>query len=450
MRGRRREQPREQQRQRGPALSAAVGALCRALPPHARPAPDTLRRARFDRPQASLDFWKLLYVLLKQIHGGSWTESDAIGAQVRFVQWALWYHGYRRPQLRRLPADGSAGSRELLLAFSWLLHCPGLLEQLLAHNRVQTGDHTSVCTCEDDVPESQEGPGEAGPEGRVDVRYLQWLHGRLRLQWCSLHAQHQEQCKLLHKIHSFTSGSHMDQNLGHFSVTEADIIRHPENYKQLLQLLESETTQLEAFLEWKQLEPVYWQWMETVLDDMVEEGNMCESRDADVEKRRLPEVTSCCPWAARLAGQMDRLSRDLLALQEQLHQLVAQRKAAWWEKVAAREELQKERFSATARKARESTDLKLRGLPSLCAPQKTRMHGLCRLVLRSKQPASKVASGQCVSKEAAAALRATEVIRELQLREASLQRELQQLQQQCRTRLDGIAEGLEGVICISP
>lgn len=48
MRGRQREQPRE----RGPALPAAVGALCRALPPRARPAPDTLRRARFDRPQA--------------------------------------------------------------------------------------------------------------------------------------------------------------------------------------------------------------------------------------------------------------------------------------------------------------------------------------------------------------------------------------------------------------
>nr|XP_054494441.1 tubulin epsilon and delta complex protein 1 [Agelaius phoeniceus] len=450
MRGRQREQHREQQRQRGPALPAAVGALCRALPPRARPAPDTLRRARFDRPQASLDFWKLLYVLLKQIHGGKWTESDAIGAQVRFVKWALWYQGYGRPQLQRLPADGSAGSRELLLAFSWLLHCPGLLEQLLAWNRVQTGDQTSVCTCEDDLPESQEGTSEAGAEGRVDVRYLQWLHGRLRLQWCSLHAQHQEQCKLLHKIHLFTSGSHMDQNLGHFSVTEADLIRHPENYKQLLQLLESETTQLEAFLEWKQLEAVYWQWMETVLDDMAEEGNMCESQDADVEKRRLPEVTSCCPWAAKLAGQMDRLSRDLLALQEQLHQLVAQRKAAWWEKVATREELQRERFSATARKAQESIELKLRGLTSLCAPQKNRMHGLCRLVLRNKQPASKMAFGQCVSREAAAAVSAAEVIRELQLREASLQGELQQLQQQCRTRLDGIAEGLEGVICISP
>ncbi|XP_063262820.1 tubulin epsilon and delta complex protein 1 isoform X6 [Prinia subflava] len=332
MRGRQREQLREQLREPGPALPAAVGALCRALPPRARPAPDTLRRARFDRPQASVDFWRLLYVLLKQIHGGRWTESDAIGAQVRFVKSALWYHGYGRPQLQRLPADGSAGSRELLLAFSWLLHRLRLLERLLARNRLRTGDEASVCTCEDELPSSLEGAAEAGPEDRVDVRYLQWLNGRLRLQWCSLHAQHQEQCKLLHKIHLFTNGSHMDQNLGHFSVTETDLIRRPENYKQLLQLLESETMQLEAFLEWKQLEPVYWQWMETVLDNMAEEGNICESQDAHVEKRRLPEVTSCCPWAEKLTGQMDRLSRDLMALQEQLHQLVAQRRAAWWEK----------------------------------------------------------------------------------------------------------------------
>lgn len=70
-----------------------------------------------------------------------------------------------------------------------------------------------------------------------------------------------------------------------------------------------------------------------MLDNMDEEGNTCESQDAHVEKRRLPEVTSCSPWADKLTGQMDRLSRDLMALQEQLHQLITQRKAAWWEKV---------------------------------------------------------------------------------------------------------------------
>ncbi|XP_042640199.1 tubulin epsilon and delta complex protein 1 isoform X3 [Tyto alba] len=328
---------RRQQPGREWPLPGAVGALCRALPPRSRPAPDTLRRARFDRPQASLDFWRLLYALLKQIHGGKWTEVDAIDNQIRFVKSALWYHGYDRPELYQLPSDGSAGSRELLLAFSWLLHRLSLLEQLLAQNRVKTGDETSVCTCEDDLPNSQKGTTEIAPEhgleDRVDVRYLQWLNGRLRFQWRSLHAQHQELCKLLHKIHLFTSGSHMDQILGHFSVTETDLVRQPENYKQLLQLLESETMQLEAFLEWKQLEPVYWQWMETVLDNMAEEGNKCESQYTHTEKSGLPKVTSCCPWADSVTGKIDKLSRNLMTLQDQLHKLVTHRKAAWCEKI---------------------------------------------------------------------------------------------------------------------
>ncbi|NWI92019.1 TEDC1 protein, partial [Pitta sordida] len=374
--------------------------------------------------------------------------------QIRFVKSALWYHGYDRPELYQLPTDGSAGSRELLLAFSWLLHRLGLVEQLLARNRVKTGDETSVCTCEDDLANSQKGTtetaAECGLEDGVDVRYLQWLSGRLRFQWQSLHAQHQEQCKLLHKIHLFTSGSHVNRILGHFSVTETDLVRQPENYKQLLQLLESETMQLEAFLEWKQLEPVYWQWMETVLDNMAEEGNMSQSQDTHVEKSGLPKLTSCCPWAANLTRQMDRLSRDLMTLQDQLHKLVTHRRAAWCEKVKAREEeLQKEGFSAAAGKIQERVELKLLELKRLCA-QKNKMHGSCRLVLRSKHPASKTGFGQCVSKEPVPAVSATEVIRELQMREASLQRELEQLREECRHRLDDIAEGLDGVICISP
>ncbi|XP_009998220.1 PREDICTED: uncharacterized protein C14orf80 homolog [Chaetura pelagica] len=409
----------------------------------------------FDRPQASLAFWRLLYALLKQIHGGKWTEADAIDHQIRFVKSALWYHGYGRTELYRLPSDGSAGSRELLLAFSWLLHRLGLLEQILARNRVKTGDETSVCTCEDDLLSSQEGTNETAPEygleDRVDVRYLQWLNGRLRFQWRSLHAQHQEQCKLLHKIHLFTSGSHMDQSLGHFSVTETDLIRQPENYKQMLQLLESETMQLEAFLEWKQLEPVYWQWMETVLDNMAEEGNTCKSQGAHVERSELPKATSCCPWAESLTGHIDRLSRDLMTLRDQLHELVTRRKAAWCEKVKRREEeLQKEGFSTAARKIQESVELKLLDLAHLCAPKKNRMHGSCRLVFRSKHLASKTGFRRSVCKEPVSAVSAAEVIRELQMREASLERELKQLQEECRQRLEEIAEGLDGVICISP
>ncbi|XP_015724973.1 tubulin epsilon and delta complex protein 1 isoform X6 [Coturnix japonica] len=386
---------------RSRALPGAVGALCRALPPRSRLAPDILRRARFDRPQATLGFWRLLYAVLKQIHGAEWTESDAIDTQIRFVKSALWYHGYGRPELYQLPSDGSAGSRELLLAFSWLLHRVNLLERLLARNRVKTGDETSVCT-----------------------------------------------------IHLFTSGSHTDQALGHFSVTETDLIRHPENYSQLLQHLELETMQLEAFLEWKQLEAVYWQWMvikETVLDNMAEEGSMCAEQDAPEQTSKLQERATCCPWAESMTAQIDRLSGEMTALHSQLHQLVAHRRSAWCQKVKTREEeLQKEDFCSKLGKIEESVELKLLDLMNHGAPNRNRMHGSCRLVFRSKHSASKTGFGGSVSKEPVPAVSAPEVIRELRMREASLQRELKQLQDECKQRLDGIAERLDGVICISP
>lgn len=70
-----------------------------------------------------------------------------------------------------------------------------------------------------------------------------------------------------------------------------------------------------------------------MLDNMAEEGNICESQDTHVEKSGLPKATSCCPWADSLTGQIDRLSRDLMTLRDQLHELVTHRKAAWCEKV---------------------------------------------------------------------------------------------------------------------
>lgn len=114
-----------------------------------------------------------------------------------------------------------------------------------------------------------------------------------------------------------------------------------------------------------------------------------------------------------------------------------------------KEELQKE-FSATASKIQENVELKLLDLTRLCTPKKNKMHGQCRLVFSSKHPASKTGSARSVSKGPVSAVSAAEVIRELRLREASLERELRQLQGECRQRLAAVAEGLDGVICITP
>uniref|UniRef100_A0A8C8SJV4 Tubulin epsilon and delta complex 1 n=1 Tax=Pelusios castaneus TaxID=367368 RepID=A0A8C8SJV4_9SAUR len=343
---------------RAGTLPAAIGALCRALPLESRPAPETFRLAKFDRPQASL----------RRVLSPKPAE---ISTQIRFVKSVLWYHGYGRPEFYQLPSDGSVGSRELLLAFSWLLNRINLLEQLLIANRVKIGDETSVCTCEGNLPNTWKGRTEIVPElclkSEVDVRYLQWLNGRLRFQWRNLHVDHQEQCKLFHKIHSYTVGCHIDHTIGHFSVTEVDLVRQPHSYKQLLQLLESETSRLEAFLEWKQLEPVYWHWM------VMNQPNI---KDVKSEERELPDEREFC---------------------------------------------------AAVRTITEAVELKLSDLKYHCAHKKNGMHGPYRLVFKDKT-----------------------VISELRMQEAKLGRQLKRLQEECRHKLDQIAEGLAGVICIPP
>ncbi|XP_043376396.1 tubulin epsilon and delta complex protein 1 isoform X4 [Dermochelys coriacea] len=358
-------------RGRAGALPAAIGALCRALPPGSRPAPETFRLAKFDRPEASLQIWRLLYSLLKQIHDGGWTELDTIGAQIRFVKSVLRYHGYGRPEFYQLPSDGSQGSRELLLAFSWLLIRISLLEQLLTVNRVKIGDEASVCT-----------------------------------------------------IHSYTSGCHMDQTIGHFSVTETDLIRQPDSYKQ-----------------------------ETVLDTLSEDANTFKSEDVCKEKNTLPNANLCCHIASNIIGEIDKLTKDLVTLHDGLHELVTCKKSAWYEKVKSRERIlpDEREFCAAARTITEAVKLKLSDLKYHCAHKKNGMHGPYRLVFKDKRSASKKGFLSSVSKEPITnVVNATEVISKLQMEEAILKRELKRLQEECRHKLDVIAEGLVGVICIPP
>ncbi|XP_048351786.1 tubulin epsilon and delta complex protein 1 isoform X2 [Sphaerodactylus townsendi] len=310
-------------------LPGAIGALSLALP-GARVSPESFRLAKFDRPEASFVFWKLLYSLLKQIQGGIWKEPVDTGTQVRFVKSVAFSHGYRRLEFYELPSDGSVGSRELLLVFSWFLCRFNLLELLLMLNRVKLWDEVSLCPCDTTLRSQREGK-DLSPEtrrrGQRDARYLLWLNGRLQFRWRSWHAERQEQCKLWHKVHSYTAGSHSNPTVGHFSTVEADAMRQPDTCTQapgeLLQSMESENARLEAFLKWKSLELVYWHWMESVLDPGAEDqsphdGHHKHTVSSDPGLSRYGVVS--------IAEEIDRCKGDLLALSDTVCELVKCRK----------------------------------------------------------------------------------------------------------------------------
>ncbi|XP_060257501.1 tubulin epsilon and delta complex protein 1 isoform X3 [Ovis aries] len=240
------------------ALPEAIAALSRTLP--AAPSPETFRRAKFDRPEAAPALWRLLFRVLSPLPADGALASLALEAQARWVKSALRSQGYPRRALVQLPDEGSQGARELLLALAWLLARGPLPERLLTQSHVRLGDEMPVCECEALASPGLPAPGVEA-EGCVDIRHVQWLTGKLRLRWRNLMAGQQEQCALLGKIHSYTRGCHSDRSLGHLSVPETELLRDPEGGRQLLQLLEKENARLEAALEWRRRELVFWQWM---------------------------------------------------------------------------------------------------------------------------------------------------------------------------------------------
>ncbi|KAB1277046.1 Tubulin epsilon and delta complex protein 1 [Camelus dromedarius] len=400
------------------ALPEAIAVLTRTLP--TGPSPETFRRAKFDRPEAAPALWRLLFCVLSPMPADGASPSLALEAQARSVKAALRFQGYPRRALAQLPDDGSQGGRELLLALAWLLARGPTLEQLLAQSRVRLGDEMPVCECE-----SLASPGPAVPsveaDGCVDTRHLQWLMGKLRFRWRKLMASQQEQCALLGKIHSYTRGCHSDRSLGHLSVTETELLRDPEGGQQLLQRLERENVRLEAALEWRRRELVFWQWMDTVLGACPPEAS---------QPAFLPEIP------AQGAAELELVVRELQALQEELQAAVEPRRAAWEARVGGHGP----EWSASRRALQEAVRQDLVALQWAWerGGGLTQPHEPHRLV-RTEAGAPE-----------GRGLQATEVIEVLRSREACLEVVLGQLQGQCQQELARLVGTLPGLIWIPP
>ncbi|XP_036609035.1 tubulin epsilon and delta complex protein 1 [Trichosurus vulpecula] len=430
------------------ALPKAISALSRAL--RGGPSPETFRKAKFDLPEAVAELWSLLFSLLWLLHQEGIVAlrdpPDALKGQIRFVKWVLCCHGYGRRHFYQLPEVGTHGSCELLLAFSWLLVYLSPPERFLCLSCVHQGDNVSICSsskfCLLPIPPpptekckdlaSYPVPLTLGPKRRVDIAYVQWLLGKLRFQWRSLYASQQEQCTLLNKIHLYTRGCHPDPSIGHLSVPETELLRFPESSKQLLQQLESENSCLEAFLEWKHMELIYWQWMDTVLD-----ANPIGTGNTGKQDIFLPEILEyCSPKYSN--GEMDRVRKNLEALRQRLQEAVNHRRAAWHTKVSRCSQRLPELSTVMMKEIQEAVGCNLAALEQDCGVMSWSC-GLQRLVFRKTGEPSSSGTHQV-----------TKLIQVLRREEASLKKTFRRLQEECQQELASLAHGLEGVIWILP
>uniref|UniRef100_A0A673UUG1 Tubulin epsilon and delta complex 1 n=1 Tax=Suricata suricatta TaxID=37032 RepID=A0A673UUG1_SURSU len=366
-------------------LPEAIATLSRTLP--AGPSPEIFRRAKFDRPEAAPALWRLLFHVLSLLSANGASASAAQEAQVRMVKSELRSQGYPRRALAQLPEDGSQGSRELLLALAWLLARGPLLERLLAQTRVPLGDEIPLFECDALARPSPSAP-HVEADGPMDIRHLQWLMGKLLFQWRKLITSQQEQCALLGK---------------------------------LLRRLERENARLEAALQWRCRELVFWRWMDTVL------GTCPPEASHPTFLPRIPE---------RGTGELELVARELQALQEELRGAVESRRAAWEARVGGwGPEWNAVQWASWEAVGHELAALQQAWEPGGAAAQP---HGPCRLV-KSDAGASR-----------GPGLRAAQVIGVLRSREACLEAVLCQLQRQCRQELAKLAGALPGLIWILP
>ncbi|XP_078095953.1 tubulin epsilon and delta complex protein 1 isoform X3 [Mustelus asterias] len=347
----------------------------------------------------------------------------------------------------QLPADGTRGSRELLLVFSWLLQKIHLLEQLLNLHRMHVDDQASLCTCRQTIPirsmerlDIQDGRHPMG----MDVRYLQCLQGKLRFRWRSLYSVQQERCSALYKIHLYTRGCSSSQSLDHLSATETRLIQDPKQYTEFVQHLERENMHLEAYLEWKRLEPLYWQWMQSVLSAKLQDTQeLLNVNIVPVTGHSLDQRGNC--RESDLFREIDKLCGELLKLQSELQD----RRTVKDERIKDKEQAMGDLTGQCEAMFLTQHDLEQK-LAAVRARMNHERRRHCRVRLALRANSTSVRTKPPPTQHNSGSLTALEVITQLKDEAVVLTKELQELQQLSKEALGEILERLDGVICIPP
>ncbi|XP_077423170.1 tubulin epsilon and delta complex protein 1 isoform X1 [Vanacampus margaritifer] len=282
---------REERHKGSVEVKQVIGILCKVLTATGLqdvPAPETFRRAKFGDVNVEDQFWQLLASILQMrtLSTAGCTQMKNVSSECKtLVSTGLWRSGYYAGWMYGSEVGG-VSSRELLLALGWLL-AAGTLEKLLTV-RVKQLDKTLVPP----ILMKLEIPRE--PLIKCSsVRRLQWLIGCLRHQGRMLLSTQDEGASLLHAVFSASLPSRSSSSGQSCSVLKETCI----DVQKLCDLLE-------LYLNWKQVENVFWTWMDSVVD--------FHEKDAVTERpSRIRGAVACHP------GQLavDKLDDILLKLQ---------------------------------------------------------------------------------------------------------------------------------------
>ncbi|XP_066515650.1 tubulin epsilon and delta complex protein 1 isoform X2 [Hoplias malabaricus] len=442
------------QREENVKAREVITALCRLLSTlgvESVPTAEVFRRAKFNKNEVTQDMWKLLYGLLSKVFqhdcACSKPQDSDLDTQLRFVRSALWYSGYGGSWVTRAQASRNIeeiGSRHLLLALGWVISSENLLESLLGEKvhelEVLSFNHRDVSGVNDLALRLSES-GLDGAGG--DVRTLQWQYGKLKLQWRNLLAAQKEQAKLTHKVLSEICSSSTSE------ASSADVLKS-QGFSALdkdLERIKSLNGILEAYLKWKDMEPLFWFWLDSVIDGYLSDNCREGSTDTLLSDQAVTWSCSHNDQARRSMRHLEKMllrlhtTRHLKGVGQSMHTLTSQDKHT-----IARLLSQEQKEEVEKRVA-----ARLQALPGASTPTTTSGGFIPYLqesnAFRSTRKPHKGDPGRDM---ASGALQASQVLKELKDREAFLQWELELLRQSHREKIQAQASTLKGLVLIPP
>lgn len=247
--------------------------------------PETFRQAKFDKPEACECLWQFLFhvvTFLEHIKENT-SESYRPGkvnvkpalcvAKVKIFFYNL---GYARNGFYNVTY--LSGSRELLLAFGWLLNEVQLLTIMRAYHLEQahtdsietnSGYHLVVSSLFDEVLCMEEDCADINAKLKSRdhlsdcIQKLTWLNGRICMSYRQLAETYASLVKLMHQLDRY---SHNETRQTYVSFYGWYLLMHPRELSRQMKRLEHHTFALQSIMEWQQHDKIFWKWMESVID----------------------------------------------------------------------------------------------------------------------------------------------------------------------------------------
>ena len=292
---------------------------------------EVFRRAKFNQPSVTTELWQLLSHAVRvsnaldegrapEIPFAIISDKNLPQAALQVKGYLLVCLGYARSAFFSVD-HSQISSRELLLAFGWLLR------QSNFFLRLKTYHATAVNTLT--LPASRKSREHVEQDcerfrkqvetllsalrsctdtkgAKNALQTLVWVRGKLLAQLKAAALGQLAYQKLASEIHKSTIRSGRDPS--HLSIHEVFLLKHPKCMAMHISETEKHLYVLERLLAWElEHETIFWQWMQSVLDQDSKEGYVND--DTEIQEH-LHTVEGLKAQVYQLECELDVLLKE--------------------------------------------------------------------------------------------------------------------------------------------